>query len=212
MRHISLRELKKARSKIAIFEASLQLIGKSSFREVRIEDICAQAEVSKVTFFKFFPMKEDVLIYFMKVWLLGRMLEMEEEGLKGAAAIRHLLRSVAEGSKKAPGLMLSLIAFLAESKMHPCMPELSDAEYQLLFGDKAPQAKAMDVNLFVLFERFMEEAKAAGECTREEEAACLAQWLTTMFYGAYLTAHMCRQDVMSVYEDHLTLILTGEGR
>lgn len=177
-----------------------------------MEEICEQAEVSKVTFFKFFPMKEDVLIYFMNVWLLQRMLHIAKEGLKGAAAIRHVFRAAAEGSKQAPGLMLSLIAFLAESSMHPCMPELTDEEFLLLFGDDAEQAKAMEVNIFTLFERLIEEAKAAGECRRKEPPALQAQWLTTTFYGAFLTAHMCKQDVWAVYEDHLALFFAEEGR
>lgn len=208
MANISLRELKKARSKLAIYEASLELIGKSSFREVRLEEICAAAEVSKVTFFKFFPQKEDVLVYFMYVWLLQRMLEIEDQGLKGVAAIRHILRQVAEGHGNNPGLMLSLIAFLAESKMHPCMPKLSNEEYELLFGEAKERAKSLRVDLLALFYQLVQEAKEAGECTRQEDSAIIAQWLATLFYGAYLTAHTCSRDVMRTYEEHLKLLLS----
>lgn len=210
MMSVPLRELKKARSKIALYEASLELIGRSSFREVKLEDICAKAEVSKVTFFKFFPQKEDVLIYFMNVWLLTRMLEMEENRLRGDAAIRHLLHCVAEEADEKPGLMLSLIGFLAESKMHPCMPELSDGEYQLLFPGREEKAKRISVDMFALFRKLLDEAKADGKCTRKEGTAQLAKWLLTVFYGAFLTAHLCRQDVKETYESHLRLLLKEE--
>ncbi|HZG74441.1 MAG TPA: TetR family transcriptional regulator [Paenibacillus sp.] len=203
---LTLREIKKARAKIALYEASLDLIGSSSFRAVKLEEICAKAEVSKVTFFKFFPRKEDVLVYFMYVWLLERLLEIEEGGLRGEAAVRHVLRSVADGARSRPGLMLSLIGFLAESRMHPCMPALSDAEVHLLFPGREARARATSVDLFAFFRRTVEEAKADGDCVREESAAALSQWLITVFYGAYLTAHMCRQDIMASYEMHLALL------
>ena len=206
----ALREIKKARSKIALFEASLDLIGRSTFRAVKLEDICEKAEVSKVTFFKFFPQKEDVLVYFMYVWLLERMLTIEERGLRGAGAIRYLLHSVADGSEERPGLMLSLIGFLSESQMHPCMPVLSDAELHLLFPGREERARATSVDIFALFRRLIDEAKADGDCRREENTAVLAQWLLTIFYGAYLTAHMCRQDIRLTYDLHLASIL-GES-
>lgn len=57
---ISLRELKKARAKLAIYEASLSLIGERSFRDMTVEDVCRKAEVSKVTFFKFFFGKRKI--------------------------------------------------------------------------------------------------------------------------------------------------------
>lgn len=206
-----LREVKKARAKIALYEASLDLIGASSFRAVKLEDICARAEVSKVTFFKFYPQKEDVLIYFMYVWLLERLLEIEERGLRGAGAIRHLFRSVSDGAKSRPGLMLSLISFLSESQMHPCMPQLSEAEFQLLFPGREDRAMAATVDLFGFFRRAMEEAKADGDCVREESGAVLGQWLSTMFYGAFLTAHMCKQDVWATYELHLAMLFGTKG-
>jgi len=203
---LPLRELKKARSKIALYEASLELIGRSTFRAVKLEDICEKAEVSKVTFFKFFPQKEDVLVYFMNVWLLERMLRIEEDGLRGAGAARYIMHSVAEGSGERPGLMLSLISFLSESQMHPCLPVLSDAELHLLFPGREDRARATPVDIFALFRRLIDEAKADGDCRREESTAVLAQWLLTIFYGAFLTAHLCRQDIQMTYDRHLTSI------
>ncbi|MCI3921301.1 TetR/AcrR family transcriptional regulator [Paenibacillus sp. TRM 82003] len=205
---IGLREIKKARSKIALYEASLELIGVHSFRNVKLEDICARAEVSKVTFFKFFASKEDVLVYFMYVWLLERMLEIEEGGIRGASSIRHILSAVAAQAKSRPGLMLSLIGFLAESQMHPCMPALSDGEFRLLFPGREARAKATTVDLFALFRRLAAEAKVDGDCVRPEPVELLAQWLLTVFYGGFLTAHLGKQDVMATYERHLGLILT----
>ncbi|WP_309121734.1 helix-turn-helix domain-containing protein [Paenibacillus sp.] len=207
---LPLREIKKARAKIALYEASLDLIGGASFRAVKLEDICAKAEVSKVTFFKFFPQKEDVLVYFMYVWLLERLLEIEERRLRGAGAIRHVLGSVAEGARTRPGLMLSLIGFLSESQMHPCMPALSDAELHLLFPGREDRARSTPVDLFALFRRTIDEAKADGDCTRGEPSAVLGQWLTTVFYGGYLTAHMCRQDIMETYELHLAMVFRAK--
>jgi len=208
---LSLREIKKARAKIALYEASLELIGSASFRAVKLEDICARAEVSKVTFFKFFPQKEDVLIYFMYVWLLERLLEIEERGLRGASAIRHVHGCVADESRSRPGLMLSLIAFLAESQMHPCMPALSEAELHLLFPGREERARSTPVDLFAFFRRAIDEAKEDGTCVRAEPTAALSQGLVTVFYGAYLTAHMCRQDMMDTYELHLAFLFERKG-
>jgi AcrR family transcriptional regulator len=192
---------------LALYEASLELIGEKSFREVFLEDICRKAEVSKVTFFKFFRQKEDVLIYFMRVWLTERVIELEVQPKRGFTAVRHLLFHVAEGAKSKPGIMLSLISFLAEMKMHPCMPNLSEAEIYLLFPEHQ-ELGAKDPNLFELFRRFVEEAEEDGELKKKVTIEVAVQILLTIFYGAFLTAHMYRSaNIMGVYETHLKLLI-----
>lgn len=204
---IALRELKKARAKLALYEASLELIGEKSFREVYLEDICRKAEISKVTFFKFFRQKEDVLVYYMRVWLTERMIELAKEPKRGFAALRHIFSDVAERSKKWPGLMLSLISFLSEMKMHPCMPELSEAEVYLLFPDHMELGRR-DPNLFELYRQFMDEAYTDGELREGITSAAAVQMAFTIFYGAFLTAHLYRsKDVMGVYDAHLKLLM-----
>lgn len=204
---IALRELKKARAKLALYEASLELIGEKSFRDVYLDDICRKAEVSKVTFFKFFRQKEDVLVYYMRVWLTSRIIELADNPKRGIAAVRHMLGNVADTSKRRPGLMLSLISFLSEMKMHPCMPELSEAEVSLLFPGNRELGR-QDPNLFALFRQLAEEAQADGELREGIAPETAVQMLFTIFYGAFLTAHLYRsQDVMAVYDSHLNLLM-----
>lgn len=204
---IPLRELKKARTKVALYEASLSLIEDKMFREVMVDDICRKAEVSRVTFFKCFQRKEDVLVYFMRIWLTERMIEIEAERKRGFAAVRHLLDKVAQHTAIKPGIMPSLVSFLVEMKMHPCMPQLSEAEVLLLFpgheeeGEKTP-------DMFELFHRCMSEAKADGELNRIYTVETAVQVLFTVFYGAFLTAQLyAAPDLANVYETHLQLLL-----
>jgi AcrR family transcriptional regulator len=206
---ISLREMKKARSKIAILTACLHLIGEKSFKDVSVEEICQIAEVSKVTFFKFFPQKEDLLVYFMRLWLDQRIIELAESPKRGFEGIRHLLKSIANGAKDKPGLMLSLISFLAEMKMHPDMPVLSDAEISILFPGKEAIVKPVSPSLGELFYRFIEEAKEDGHIQTERSTDDLVKIMFTIMYGAYLTAHIySSKEIMAFYELHLDLLIS----
>ncbi|WP_442600715.1 TetR/AcrR family transcriptional regulator [Paenibacillus sp. KN14-4R] len=203
---IPLRELKKARNKIALYEASLSLMGEKMFREVMLDDICRKAEVSRVTFFKYFERKEDLLLYFMRVWLTERIIEIEDEGKSGFSSVRHLMHKVAEQNRERPGLMPSLISFLAEMKMHPCMPEMSQAETLLLFPNHE-DIGAQSPNMFDLFHRCMTEAKMNGKLKNGITVEMAVQVLFTVFYGAFLTAQLYdSSEVSNVYDAHLQLI------
>jgi AcrR family transcriptional regulator len=207
---LPLREIKKARSKIALFKACFELIGNMSFREVKLEDICAKAEVSKVTFFKFFPQKEDLLIYFMRLWLADRLIEFRLQPKRGIEAIRHLFRTVASSAGQRPGLMLSLIGYLSEVSMHPRMPVLSEAEIHLLYPGKEHLVDPEAPNLGDLFYRFIEEAKEDGDIPDRVATDSLVKVLFTIFYGAYLTAHLYNSDqFMDYYDLHLNLLLSN---
>lgn len=201
---ITLRDKKKARTKLTLLQAGLELIGEGTFRTVLVEDICQRAEVSKVTFFKFFPQKEDMLVYFMSIWQAERFVELADSPKRGWAAVRHIFSKVAEQSQKQPGIMLSLISFLAEQSMHPCIPVLSPAELHLLFPEREDTEEIVLYSLHDLFSRAMKEAQDDGElaeCLSVEEGVVL---VFTTFYGSYLSAHLCQSpDYMAFYDMHI---------
>ncbi|MGG1663526.1 TetR/AcrR family transcriptional regulator [Brevibacillus sp. NRS-1366] len=206
--NISLRERKKAKTRLALLKACLDLIGEGNFRNVLVEDICQRAEVSKVTFFKFFPKKEDLLIYFMSIWQAECYVELSSSSKRGWDAVRHIFAKVTEEGKKYPGIMLSLISFLSEQKMHPCVPVLSHAELSLLFPDREERAAIAEVALDDIFRQCVIEAREDGQLSlqvSDEEAVIL---LFSMFYGAYLSAHLFRSsDFLAFYEMHLKSLI-----
>lgn len=203
---IPLRELKKAKTKIALYEASMSLIEDRVFRDVMLEDICRMAEVSRVTFFNMFRKKEDLLLYYMRVWLTGKIIDIKEQSLRGFDAVRHLLVGVADQAREKPGIMPSLISFLAEMKMHPEMPTLSHAEIQLLFPEHE-QIGSESPNMFALFEQCIFEAQQDGTLKDGISMPEAIQFLFTVFYGAFLTSQLyASEDILSFYETQLKFI------
>ena len=74
---MNLRKEKAARLKLAILDEAQRLIAKRPFEDLFVEDICARVKISKVTFFKYFPQKEDLLLYHLRIWCLNRAVELK---------------------------------------------------------------------------------------------------------------------------------------
>lgn len=204
--HIPLRELKKAKTKIALYEAAMSLIGDRMFREIKLEDICQIAEVSRVTFFNLFRKKEDLLLYFMRIWLTNRQIDIKEQSLRGFDVVHHIHGKIAEQAQEKAGIMPSLIAFLAEMKMHPSMPEFSQAEIQLLFPGHV-ELGSVSPNMFALFEQAMSEALQDGTLKEGITVPAAIQFLFTVFYGTFLTSQLyASEDILSFYETQIQLI------
>ena len=116
------------------------------------------------------------------------------------------MNKVAEQTKENPGLMPSLISFLAEMKMHPCMPEMSHAEVRLLFpGHEEIGAQAP--NMFDLFQQCMTEANRNGKLRKDITVDMAVKVLFTVFYGAFLSAQLyASSEIANFYEGHLQLL------
>lgn len=116
---MSLRKEKAARLKLSVLDHTIKLIGKKSFDDLYVEEICAKVKISKVTLFKYFPQKEDILLYYFRIWCLKRAVELREKPKEGLAGIIYLFDKLAEECETHPGIILSLFAYLADLKRPP---------------------------------------------------------------------------------------------
>lgn len=187
---MSLRKEKAARLKLSVLDNTLKLIGKKSFDDLFVEEICAKVKISKVTLFKYFPQKEDILLYYFRIWCLRRAVELKDKSREGVAGITYLFDKLAEDCESHPGIILSLVAYLADLKRPPKPFPVKPEEKKLLF----PEIKDIHLveiqSLDQMLEKFALEAIFKKEITKSASTRDLTNLFSTIFYGSVVTAHI----------------------
>lgn len=187
---MSLRKEKAARLKLSVLEQTLKLIGKKSFDDLYVDEICNKVKISKVTLFKYFPQKEDILLYFFRIWCLRRAVELHDKPKEGVQGITYLFDKLSEDCEDHPGLILSLFAYLADLRRAPKPFPVKLEEKKFLFPGMA-EVQMVDIqSIDQMFEKFALEAIFKKEITRTTSTRDVTNALTTIFYGSVLTAHI----------------------
>ncbi len=89
-----LRERKKAKTRAAIQQHALRLFRAQGYAATTVEQIAAAVEISPSTFFRYFPTKEDVVLYDDLDPLLIAAFEAQPAALSPIQALRGALRAV----------------------------------------------------------------------------------------------------------------------
>jgi len=186
---MSLRKEKAARLKVQIMDQMLKLIGKKSFDDLYIDDLCAKVKISKVTLFKYFPQKEDLLLYFFRVWCLSRLTELMVKPREGLQAIYFLFDKLSETCERYPGLMVSLVGYIGNPKRSPKPFPLKAEEKVLLFPHIPDIASFKTQTIEQMIETFVLEAIFKKEITKMSNTRDVTILLTTVFMGGIITAH-----------------------
>lgn len=92
-----LRERKKAKTRAAIQQHALRLFREQGYDATTVEQIAEAAEVSPSTFFRYFPTKEDVVLYDALDPLIIAAFEAQSPDLAPTQALRRALREVFGG-------------------------------------------------------------------------------------------------------------------
>jgi AcrR family transcriptional regulator len=89
-----LRERKKAKTRQAIQEHALRLFREQGYGRTTVEQIAEAAEVSPSTFFRYFPTKEDVVLYDALDPLLIDAFRRQPREIQPLEALRLAMREV----------------------------------------------------------------------------------------------------------------------
>ncbi len=99
MTELGLRERKKAEASAELERAALELFARHGFDAVTVDQIAAAADVSRRTFFRYFPTKEDVFFSRRRAQMdaLARLLAAPEPGETAFETVRRALLRLADG-------------------------------------------------------------------------------------------------------------------
>ncbi len=207
---MGLRKEKAARLKLSILDATVKLIGKKSFKDLHIDEICAKVKISKVTLFKYFPQKEDILLYYFRVWCLKRAVELHQKPKEGMAGFTFIFDKMSEDAEIKPGIILSLLAYLADLNRTIRPFPVKVDEKKLLFPDVANVQSIEIQSVDQMFEKFSLEAIFNKEITKTSSTRDITQVLLSVFYGSVLTAHVNQiTPLKNFFRKNLDLAIKG---
>jgi AcrR family transcriptional regulator len=207
---MSLRKEKAARLKLSVLDQTVKLIGKKSFDDLYVEEICAKVKISKVTLFKYFPQKEDILLYYFRIWCLRRAVELRDKPREGVQGILFLFDRLSEDCESRPGIILSFFAYLADLKRTPRPFPVKVEEKKLLFPD-IPEIQAIEIqSVDQMFEKFALEAIFKKEITKTTSTRDVTSILSAIFYGSIITAHINQlTNLKFLFRRNVELLLKG---
>jgi len=90
------RELNKSTKKYKLMMTVLESLKTNQITEINIGNICEECNISKVTFFKYFSTKEEILEYFIHYWEYNAGYEIHRQNLTGVEAIQFLFTEAYE--------------------------------------------------------------------------------------------------------------------
>lgn len=196
---MSLRKEKAARLKVQVLDHTLKLVGRKSFDDLYVDDICAKVKISKVTLFKYFPQKEDILMYYFRIWCLSRTVEMIQKPKEGLHAIYYVFDKLSEEYEERPGFLLSLVGYLADSRRAPKPFPVKPEERRLLFPEIDNIGSIEIHSLDQMLEKFVLEGILRKEVTRSISTRDITNILASLFYGGLLVGHLNQQSPLKPY-------------
>ena len=205
-----LRAVKAAKIKLAILQATIDLVGHGSFKDLHISELCKRVAISKVTLFRYFPRKKDILLYYMRIWTFHRAVELNENGKKGIEGIFFIVDKLSESFEKRPGLILSFIGHLASTQLIQKPFPIKEAERKMLYPQVDHIKKVEILSLEQLLETFLLEAIFNNEITKSSNPKDLTYSIVSVIYGSLLTAHIHHIKPSKLYFQRNTqIVLNG---
>jgi AcrR family transcriptional regulator len=207
---MNLRKEKAARLKVQVLDNTRKLIGKKPFEDLYVDDLCAKVKISKVTFFKYFPQKEDVLLYYFRIWCLERSVDLRNKPKEGLQGIYYLSDKLSEQCETHPGLMLSLIGYLADLKRPPKPFPVRPEEKRLIYPDIEEVHTVEIFSLEQMLEKFTLEAIFKKEITKVSATRDISNLFLTVLLGSVVTGHINQISPLKLFfRKNIDLLMKG---
>ncbi len=209
---ISLRERKAAATRIAVVQALMKRLTDTPLSEINADDLAADANVSRMTFFNYFPTKEHAVDHLMLQWLFRVQNEIASKNLRGVSALDLVFSMHGDEVAAAPERMRRLFAHFTSRPHTREMPKLTRGDRAVLAPGLSSSQELESLGGLLL--RAIAEADSAGEIELVGSTYELAHCLGALLNGTALIGHSSPDtDWAALYRRHLwrALGLLGSG-
>ncbi|MBN1892223.1 MAG: TetR/AcrR family transcriptional regulator [Clostridiales bacterium] len=205
---MGIRETKKGRLKLAILDKTLEMIREKPFESIKVIDICQEVGISEVTFYKYFRKKEEVMMYFMRVWNYKRTVRMrKEKSEKGIAAIYSIFRDIAN-TDNAECIMVSLVSFITAQREKPTNVILEDYDKTAIVDGEDPieEDEDLDWQMACRLREAVENEEIRADINIQE----FVKVLSGIFYGVPIISYVSQEgDLSRAYQTALNYLFEG---
>jgi hypothetical protein len=130
---------------------------------------------------------------------MGRSVELRQKPKEGIQGVYFLLDKLGDECENHPGLMLSLIGYLADSKRPP-KPFPVKPEEKKLFFPEAEDISSLEIHsLDQMLEKFVLEAIMKKEITKTSSTRDITNLFITIFLGSIVSGHLSQQTPLKLY-------------
>ncbi len=216
---LPLRERKASRTRLAIYEAGRELLREKSLAQIKIEEICERAEISRGTFFSYFGRKKDLIIYAIRIWSIEAgwdMAGLSKEKL-GLACIENIFKALGKSMQEEPFFWKELFAIriFEPRTMHKLngnqISMVTVGDRLLQFPDKPGIASFPEGTIVTYLRENLEIAFEKGELPPGLPVDSVLISLTSILYGApvMLAGYTELETLSDEYTTQLNILWSG---
>ncbi len=182
-----LRERKNAKTKIDLLFGMLRLTNDKRLDELSVRELCQFVDVSEGTFFNYFPKKEDMLFYFIKLWSLqtAYLADKEFGNTSGIKKIEHMLDVTTDfktiGNVR---IMGEIIAYFALNEIKDgILLDIPTAERYAAFPNYSGIEEVSYISMLDIYEKYLITAIQTGELPPTVDMQDAMVSIGVIFYG-----------------------------
>ncbi|NLK20605.1 MAG: TetR family transcriptional regulator [Epulopiscium sp.] len=211
----SLREINFAKTRLKILQVVKERVLEKDFEEVTVDEICRYAEISRGTFFNYFPTKNDIFKYYIRIWKIKMGLEMAKLNFKEKTAEGKLIvlysKLIGE-NKEFPGFFRNYLKHIIDAKEIDDEIKLTQAEFAYEFPEEEldiDEIEALNsLSLDKILKNILNEGIIKGEFKKDLDVENSSMFLISIFFSPIIIYRFMSEsyDLREYYEytlDHL---------
>lgn len=220
LKKFSLRERKKAQTRLSILDAVIELLYAKPLANITIEEICDGIQISKGTFFQYFPQKTDVLVLYGLLWNLEAMwlATKSPKVSPGLNAIDYVFEELGKKVEDHPRLWMEIIAVRAHQPQKFAQmgnretDQVSTVERLMRFPKLKGIESIPEGNFRKFFLLNLQAAIEKGELPEKTDVETAYMSLACIFYGVPLMSFDKQtMNCGDAYKNQLCLLWRGLG-